>query len=260
MSPLIAYSIMAASGTWRTVYWYMFAFEGFSLILVVLFYRPPNFHTKHRRDGKTRWELFKQMDFVGVSLFSAGCVLFLIGVNWGGRQYTWSSAPVVSTLVIGAVLLVILGFYEVYAPLPYPMLPTRFFKNVRGFTMLLVVCFVGGMLYYSMNVLWPRESSLLFVPLDKPIIAGVYANMVSFGTITAGLIVIFFSYKVGHERWQQVGFMVVQTALIGSLASIGVNDRAQAIATIVILAASITPPQLLSFVMISMGIDNQVDM
>jgi hypothetical protein len=44
------------------------------------------------------------------------------------------------------------------------------------------------------------------------------------------------------------------------LASIGINDRAQAIATIIILAASITPPQLLSFAMISMGIENQVDM
>ena len=114
----------------------------------------------------------------------------------------------ISTLVIGAVLLVVLGFYEVYVDLEYPMLPTKFFRNIRGFTMLLVVCFVGGMLYYSMNVLWPRESGLLFVPQDKPIIAGVYANMVSFGTITAGLIVIFFCHRVGHERWQQVGFMV----------------------------------------------------
>lgn len=52
----------------------------------------------------------------------------------------------------------------------------------------------------------------------------------------------------------------MQTALIGSLASLGVNDRAQAIATIIVLAASVTPPQLLSFAMISMGIEHQVDM
>ena len=208
LSPIIAYSIIARTGTWRTVYWYIFAFEGFSLILVIFFYRPPNFDTKHRRDGKTRMELVKQMDFIGVGLFSLGCILFLIGVNWGGRQYAWSSAPVISTLVIGAALLVALGLYEVYADLKYPMLPTRFFRNIRGFTVLLVVCFVGGMLYYSMNVLWPRESGLLYVPRDKPIIAGVYANMVSFGTLTAGLITIFFCYKIGHERWQQVGFMV----------------------------------------------------
>ena len=148
------------------------------------------------------------MDFVGIVLFALGCILFLIGVNWGGRQYAWSSSPVISTLVVGVVLLVALVFYEVYADLKYPMLPTKYFKNVRGFTVLLVVCFVGGMLYYSMNVLWPRESGLLFVPADKPIIAGVYANMISFGTLFAGLIVILFCSRVGHERWQQVGFMV----------------------------------------------------
>lgn len=85
------------------------------------------------------------------------------------------------------------------------------------------------------------------------------SSQVSFGTIIAGLFVAVFCHRIGHERWQQVGFMVVQTSLIGSLASIGINDRAQAIATIVVLAASITPPQLLSFAMISIGIENQVD-
>ncbi|KAK3703014.1 hypothetical protein LTR37_014744 [Vermiconidia calcicola] len=250
---------MARSGTWRSIYWYIFAIESVGLILIILFYKPPNFHTKHLKDGKSRWELVRQMDFVGFALFSVGCILFLIGVNWGGRQYAWSSAPVISTLVLGAALLVVLVFYEVYAPLKYPMLPTKLFKNVRGFSVLLVVCFVGGMLYYSMNVLWPRQSGLLFVPTDKPIIAGVYANMVGFGTITAGATVALFCHPVDHERWLQTGFMIIQTALIGSLASIGVNDRAQAIATIIVLAATITPPQLLSFAMISMGIDNQVD-
>lgn len=54
--------------------------------------------------------------------------------------------------------------------------------------------------------------------------------------------------------------MVIQTALIGSLASIGIDDKVQAIVTIVILSSVVTPPQLLSFVMISLGISDQVDM
>lgn len=71
MSPLIAYSLLARTALgWRAVYWYIFSFEAFSLIMVVFFYHPPNFHTKHRADGKTRWELVKQMDFVGFGLFS----------------------------------------------------------------------------------------------------------------------------------------------------------------------------------------------
>ena len=81
-----------------------------------------------------------------ICYYRLGCILFLIGVNWGGRRYEWTSAHVIAPIVVGAMLLVALGFYEAYAPLKYPMLPARFFRNVRGFTMLLVVCFVGGML------------------------------------------------------------------------------------------------------------------
>lgn len=38
------------------------------------------------------------------------------------------------------------------------------------------------MLYYSMQVIWPRESALLFVPADKPVIRGIYANLTTLAT------------------------------------------------------------------------------
>lgn len=54
--------------------------------------------------------------------------------------------------------------------------------------------------------------------------------------------------------------MIIQTALIGSLASVGMDDKVQAIATIIVLSSTVTPPQLLSFVMISLGLPDQADM
>ena len=71
---------------------------------------------------------------------------------------------------------------------------------------------------------------------------------------------IFICARVNHEKWQLVFFMIAQTALIGSLASVGVNDKAQAIVTIVIGAAVVTPPQLVSFTMLSLTLDDQRDM
>lgn len=142
---MIAYAMPATTTIgWRAVYWFLFSFEAGGLLLVVFCYKPPTFQTKHRADGKTRMQLLEQMDFIGVVLFAAGCVCFLLGINWGGRQYAWSSAPVVSTIVIGAVLLVVLGLWKAYADLKYPMLPPKLFKKVGGFTMVLVICFVGG--------------------------------------------------------------------------------------------------------------------
>jgi hypothetical protein len=49
--------------------------------------------------------------------------------------------------------------------------------------MVIVVCFVGGMLYYSMNVLWPRQSQAFFIPEDaSPVLRGGYAVIFSCGT------------------------------------------------------------------------------
>jgi hypothetical protein len=53
---------------------------------------------------------------------------------------------------------------------------------------------------------------------------------------------------------------VLQTAFIGSMASIGPNDEARAIVTVVLAATTITPPQLLSFTMLSFGLDSQADL
>lgn len=51
--------------------------------------------------------------------------------------------------------------------------------------------------------------------------------------------------------------MTLETALIGSLASLGVDDRIQAIATIPFLSISISLPQLMSFAMISLGLGDE---
>lgn len=71
---------------------------------------------------------------------------------------------------------------------------------------------------------------------------------------------VFLCSRLGHEKWQLVTFMVLQTALIGSMASVGINDATQAVATIVIGSACVTAPQLVSFTMLSLGLDDQNDM
>lgn len=71
---------------------------------------------------------------------------------------------------------------------------------------------------------------------------------------------VVFCSKIGHEKWQLVGFMIAQTALIASMASVGIEDRTQAICTVFFGAAMITPPQLISFTMLSLGLDDQTDM
>ncbi|KAF2663016.1 MFS general substrate transporter [Lophiostoma macrostomum CBS 122681] len=257
LGPLVGYSFIAKTSIgWRGAYWYMCAFHGFFAIVLIFTYYPPTFHTKHKNDGKTKTQLIKEIDYIGLLLFMAGCVLFLLGINYGGRQYAWTSAHVIAPIVIGALCLVALGFYEVYADLPYPIMPPRLFRKWREVTMIYVICFVGGMLYYSMNVIWPRQSQLFFTGPD-PIIRGLYAELIPLGSVTSGLILAFVCSRIGFERWQLVFLMTMETALIGSLASVGVTDRIQAMVTIVFLSISVSLPQLMSFAMISLGLGDE---
>jgi hypothetical protein len=54
--------------------------------------------------------------------------------------------------------------------------------------------------------------------------------------------------------------MIAETALVGSLASVGLNSKIQAIVTVICLSSTVTPSQLLSFTLLSLGIDDQTDM
>ncbi|KXJ94799.1 fungal trichothecene efflux pump [Microdochium bolleyi] len=260
-SPVVAYAFIAYQPIgWRGAYWYLFSFHCFAFILLFLFYNPPDFEMKHRSDGKTKLQLLAQMDWVGVFLFTAGGVLFLVGINFGGRTYPWMSAGTIVPIVLGGCCFIVVGLWCTFMDLKYPLFPPKLFRRVREFDMVIVVCFVGGMLYYSMNVLWPRQSQAFFVPQNDIIMKGVYAIIFSCGTWTAGLITVFICSRLHHEKWQLVGFTVVQTALIASMASVGSGDKAQAIATVVLAATTITPPQLLSFTMLSFGLESQEDL
>lgn len=160
----------------------MFSFHTFAFILLWAFYRPPDFKMKHRLDGKTKMQLLAELDYVGIFLFTAGGVLFLLGINFGGRQYAWKDAGTIVPIILGLLSYISLGFWEVYSNTKYPLLPPKLFMKVREFVMVIVVCFVGGMLYYSMNVLWPRMSQTLYVSADQPILRGAYATFFSIGS------------------------------------------------------------------------------
>jgi MFS family permease len=81
--PLIAYAFITYTNIgWRSCYWFCFAFESSTAIMLFFFYKPPSFETKHGEDHKTKWQLVKEMDHVGLWLFTFGCLLLLLGLNW----------------------------------------------------------------------------------------------------------------------------------------------------------------------------------
>ena len=50
--------------------------------MLFIFYHPPTFQTKHSEDRATRFQLLKELDYVGVVLFSGACLILLLALNW----------------------------------------------------------------------------------------------------------------------------------------------------------------------------------
>ena len=131
---------------WRWCFYINIIDVGLAIIFLFFFYHPPTFDLLHER--KTKRQLLKELDYVGIFLWTAGLTIFLMGISWGGTMYPWDSAATISAIVIGAVLLIILFVWEGFASLKYPAIPVKFFRN-RGFMALVTCATVASMFYYS---------------------------------------------------------------------------------------------------------------
>ena len=105
----------------------MIIINAVSGILFYFCYHPPTFHEKY--ENRTVMQQLKDFDWIGTVLFIAGFVIFLLGLSWGGTVYPWKSAHVISTMVVGGLVIVAFALWELYADLKEPLLPMHLFRN-----------------------------------------------------------------------------------------------------------------------------------
>jgi hypothetical protein len=129
--PLVAWVMIKNTGTWRNMYYIMIGFQALTVFALFFFYHPPNFNTKHAGDGKSRLQLVKEFDWVGLILFTVGCASFIVGVNWGGSKFPWKSAPALIPIIFGFFILVAMGVWETQSFVKNPILPPRLFRQIR---------------------------------------------------------------------------------------------------------------------------------
>ncbi|KAK3697569.1 hypothetical protein LTR37_017400 [Vermiconidia calcicola] len=223
--PVIARSfILTTSSGWRWSYYLGIILEVVTLVLYQFLYHPPRFDQLH--DDKTRWQAFKELDFVGIFLFVSGFVVFLIGLSWGGSAYPWKSAEVVATTVIGGCLIIAFGIYEAYFCHTHPLMPPRMFKKI-GFVAIVLCATVGSMVYYSMTVIWPTIIGTLYTTDTMAVgwKSCVVGGGVLLGQIIGGLSL---SY-VPKVKWQAIVTCVLGGAFVSSLASISAANQTAAI-------------------------------
>lgn len=197
LAPAISNTIILKTAVgWRGIYYILIAANGASLICWILFYHPPTFHMKHRNASKRLF--IKNLDYGGIFLYTAGLLLLLLGLSWGGSIHPWKSAAVIAPIVIGILSLIALGFYEVYVPQDEPLIPVHLFKNgpwVASVTLL----GLGAGVYYAFALVWPSMVAVEYSNGD-PIYGGLVSSLHGCAIIAGQLVGGVLAKPMGHVK------------------------------------------------------------
>ncbi|KAF4996845.1 hypothetical protein FDECE_12281 [Fusarium decemcellulare] len=234
--PVIARSFFEnTSSRWRWSYFIGDILGLLSLVLYWFFYHPPDYNQLHV-NGKSKWQMTKDLDHIGILLYVSGCVLFLIGLSWGGTQYPWASPQTLCTLLIGVATIAAFVIYEAYFCKTQPLMPPRMFKKL-SFVAIITCATIGSMVYYSLTVLWPTLLGTLYTTNSTEIgwQSSVVGGGILLGQAVAGLCL---SY-VPKVKWQVIIASAISHAFMTSLTSISVDRWAATIAIGTIVCTAI---------------------
>lgn len=120
---------------------------------------------------------------------------------------------------------------EIYSGVPNPLVPMYFFRDIRGFTCLVIVCGISGVAYVGPSIIWPTQVANIYgltassweetAWLSTTIAFGIMAGILLWGPMVA---------VVKHVKWQVVTLAVMVTAFSGAMATSNQNNRGQSAA------------------------------
>ncbi|KAI8869111.1 MFS general substrate transporter, partial [Ramicandelaber brevisporus] len=130
---------------WRWTFYISLPIAALAAILVIAFLRVP------LEPGKKK-AVWRDIDYGGALLFTTSATTFLLPTIWGGDDFPWNSAPVISCYVVSAVTLAAFVYWEAYHARD-PFLPMNLFRNrtfvIASFIQLSTGAMMTVLLVYS---------------------------------------------------------------------------------------------------------------
>ncbi|KAK5706539.1 hypothetical protein LTR97_001529 [Elasticomyces elasticus] len=209
---------MLSNASWRIMFYIAIGYGAVSMIGTFFVYFPPS---HPRPDGKTKWQQFKELDFIGAFLFVAGLAVFLFGLNSGGSQYPWKSVATLAPLILG--LFAFLGAFAYDFAVPKdPLFPWYLFRNFREFSALPILVFVAGMVFFAASAL--NAQTILYLYTADPIKIGLYSLPSGAAQLIGGVFVPALVSYIKHVNYQLIGAVFMQTLFFGLAATITPNN------------------------------------
>ncbi|RKF54902.1 Efflux pump dotC [Golovinomyces cichoracearum] len=135
VGPIIGGKIISYSAdSWRWIFRLNLFTSAFTT-LMVLFFMPLK-----KVEGHWKAKL-KSIDFFGAALNLSGSILLILGLSWGGVNFSWLSLRIIFTLSIGGILMIAFLLWQ-WKGAKQPILPLGIFKSrmVMGITYATFAC------------------------------------------------------------------------------------------------------------------------
>lgn len=156
--------------SWRWIWYINLPFSGFTFFILLFYLDVHNPKTK-------MIEGLKAVDWLGSFAILGVTLMTLLGLDFGGQTFPWTSPKVICLIVFGLLMIVVFYFSEVKVA-KYPLMPLQMLRQ-RTQVAALVVGFIHGTVfisgeYYlplyfqSVREASPFDSGLLLLPLVLP--------------------------------------------------------------------------------------------
>lgn len=142
---------------WRTFYWIQFGMWGATAAALFFGYRPPK---RQVLTDLTVWQKLRKLDLPGNALLTSGLTLFIVGLNLGGGQYSWTNAKTLVTLIVGGLTLIAFGVYE-WKGTSTGILHHDLFRGGKSEGRTFAICvglmFLEGIVVFSVIIFYPLQ-------------------------------------------------------------------------------------------------------
>ncbi|KAL1883307.1 hypothetical protein Daus18300_000365 [Diaporthe australafricana] len=191
--------LFAEHTTWRWLFWINFPFCAIGFACV------PFFQLKLVNERSWAKDLGR-VDWVGGILFIAGMTTFLLGITWGGVQYSWSSFQTWLPILLGGLVVISSLVYEAFVP-SEPFIRLSVFHNVSA-AITFFLTLVQGLIMYA--ELYYLPFYLTSVKQQTPSIAGIFIMAVNIILFPASIVAGVAMTRYGSFVWViRAGFVVM---------------------------------------------------
>ncbi|KAJ2449747.1 hypothetical protein EV183_004714 [Coemansia sp. RSA 2336] len=190
--------VFAEKASWRWAFWINLPLASLISIVAVLYLRLP-------MPKGSFWIKLKQVDFVGGLVLIGSVVMLLLALTWGGKTFSWTSAPVICLLVFGALTLGLFLLVE-WKVAANPIVPLHLFSSRNVSLMVLSQFFLWIGMY----------SVVFFVPIWYAIVKN--SSSINLGLHLLPFLLGISVVSIGVGLWvsktrQYRGFIFIGTML-----------------------------------------------